>query len=77
MKVHKLKEDWDVTVKPTEAEVIFRKELEDYQNNPEKVWNSEFFGRKLCEVINDGVKSKICNVKPEILIKFKNSMEKG
>ena len=34
MKVHKLKEDWDVTVKPTEAEVIFRKELEDYQNNP-------------------------------------------
>lgn len=34
MKVHKLKEDLDLTVKPTEAEVLFRKELEDYQNNP-------------------------------------------
>ena len=34
MKVHKLKEDLGLTVKPTEAEVIFRKELEDYQNNP-------------------------------------------
>ena len=34
MKVHKLKEDLGLTVKPTEAEVLFRKELEDYQNNP-------------------------------------------
>ncbi len=29
----KIKE-WDVTVEPTDAEVIFRKELEDYRNNP-------------------------------------------
>lgn len=50
--------------------------LEDYQTNPEKVWNSEFFGRKLCEVINDGVKSKIDHVNKDVLVKFKNSMEK-
>lgn len=50
--------------------------LEDYQTNPDKVWNSEFFGRKLCEVINDGVKSKIDHVNQEVLKKYKNSMEK-
>lgn len=50
--------------------------LEDYQSNPDKVWNSEFFGRKLCEVINDGVKTKIDNVNQEVLKKYKNSMEK-
>lgn len=50
--------------------------LEDYQNNPDKVWNSEFFGRKLCEVINDGIKAKIDNVNEEVLRKYKNSMEK-
>ena len=50
--------------------------LEDYQTNPEKVWNSEFFGRKLCEVINDGVKSKIDHVNQDVLKKYKNSMEK-
>lgn len=50
--------------------------LEDYKTNPEKVWNSEFFGRKLCEVINDGVKSKIDHVNQDVLVKFKNSMEK-
>ena len=50
--------------------------IEDYQKDPDKLWNSEFFGRKLCDVINDGIKGKICNVKPEILVKFKNSMEK-
>lgn len=50
--------------------------LEDYQTNPEKVWNSEFFGRKLCEVINDGVKAKINNVNKDVLLKYKNSMEK-
>lgn len=50
--------------------------LEDYQNDPEKLWNSEFFGRKLSEVINDGVKAKIYGVNENVLIKFKVSMEK-
>ncbi len=50
--------------------------MEDYETNPEKLWNSEFFGRKLCEVINDGVKSKIANVNTDVLLKYKNSMEK-
>lgn len=50
--------------------------IEDYKLDPEKLWNSEFFGRKLSDVINDGIKAKISNVKPEILLKFKNSMEK-
>lgn len=50
--------------------------LEDYQTNPDKLWNSEFFGRKLCEVINDGVKAKIDNVNVDVLTKYKNSMEK-
>jgi stage IV sporulation protein A len=50
--------------------------LEDYEDNPEKVWNSEIFGRKLCDVINDGIYSKTNSLSDETLIKFKEALEK-
>ena len=42
----------------------------------DNVWNSEIFGRKLCDVINDGVKSKI-NAIPEVVqYKYKDALNK-
>ena len=40
------------------------------------IWNSEIFGRKLCDVINDGVRSKI-NAIPEVVqYKYKDALNK-
>ena len=40
------------------------------------IWNSEIFGRKLCDVINDGVRSKI-NAIPEVVqFKYKDALNK-
>ena len=50
--------------------------LEDYEDNPEKVWNSEIFGRKLCDVINDGIKAKINAVPDIVQCKYKESISK-
>ena len=45
-------------------------------DNDENVWNSEIFGRKLCDVINDGVKAKI-NAIPEVVqFKYKDALNK-
>lgn len=59
-----------------QAEELINHMKEDYQNDPEKLWNSEFFGRKLCEVICDGVKAKMNAVPDQVLEKFKQTIEK-
>lgn len=50
--------------------------LSDYEENPEKVWNSEIFGRKLCDVINDGIRAKINSVPDIVQCKYKESLSK-
>ena len=64
MKVHKLKEDWDVTVEPADAEVTFRRELDMYKKVffsqplylvcPQFTYEVEIPTEKLEELLNDG-----------------------
>lgn len=52
--------------------------LVEHMSKTEKtnIWNSEIFGRKLCDVINDGVRSKI-NAIPEVVqYKYKDALNK-
>ena len=59
-----------------QAEALINHMLTEYEANPEAIWNSEIFGRKLCDVIKDGIKGKIDNISEEVQNKFKNSLEK-
>lgn len=59
-----------------QAEELINHMVENYENEPEKLWNSEIFGRKLCDVINDGVRAKVTAIPDTVLEKYKNSMEK-
>lgn len=46
------------------------------KNDNESLWNSEIFGRKLCDVINDGVRSKILAVPDVVQYKYKDAINK-
>ena len=59
-----------------QAEELLTHMQEDFENNPEKLWSSEIFGRKLCDVISDGIRSKMNAVPDQVLEKFKSTMEK-
>ena len=59
-----------------QAEALINHMLEKSENNIEELWNSEIFGRKLCDVINDGIYSKINSLSDETLVKFKEGLEK-
>ena len=50
--------------------------LEKSENNIDELWNSEIFGRKLCDVICDGIYAKTRGVSDATLTKFKESLEK-
>ena len=59
-----------------QAEALINHMLEKSENNIEELWNSEIFGRKLCDVINDGIYSKTNSLSDETLLKFKEGLEK-
>ena len=59
-----------------QAEEVINNMINIYENDQEKLWNSEIFGRKLCDVINDGIKSKVNAIPENILDKYKTSIEK-
>ena len=59
-----------------QAEALINHMLEKSENNIEELWNSEIFGRKLCDVINDGIYAKINNISDDTLVKFKEALEK-
>ena len=59
-----------------QAEALINHMLREFEENKEAIWNSEIFGRKLCDVIKDGIKGKIDNISEEVQSKFRNSLEK-
>jgi len=50
--------------------------LNDYKTDPFLLWNSEIFGRKLGDVISDGIKIKVNQVPDNVLTKYNDGITK-
>ena len=50
--------------------------LDSIEENPEKLWNMEFFGKSLSDIVNDSMKSKIKSIPDNSKEKVKNVLEK-
>lgn len=79
--IHLVKVDIESSFEPIigsseQSQMLIDHMITDYQKNPDKLWNSEIFGRKLCDVINDGVKAKIHALPDNVQYKFRESLTK-
>lgn len=59
-----------------QSKQLLDKIMKDYDENPEGIWNSEIFGRKLSEVVNDGIRAKLFLLPENVQYKFRESLEK-
>ena len=59
-----------------QSQVLVDHMIEDFKNDPEKLWNSEIFGRKLCDVISDGIKIKVNQIPETVLTKYNDGITK-
>lgn len=79
--VHMIKVDVESSFEPIigseeQSKKLIEKIMEDYEGDPTGIWNLEIFGRKLSEVVNDGIKAKLYLVPESCQYKFKESLEK-
>lgn len=59
-----------------QSKKLLEKIMEDYEDNPNEIWNTEIFGRKLSEIVNDGIKAKLYLFPDNLQYKLIESMEK-
>lgn len=79
--IHMIKVEVDSSFEPIigtedQSKKLLEKLISDYENNPEQIWDQEIFGRKLSEVVNDGIKAKIYLMPEKIQYKLRESLEK-
>lgn len=59
-----------------QTKMLLEHMIEEYRKDPNLIWNTEFFGQKLANLIVDGVKVKIKEVGPDIEKKYQESLTK-
>lgn len=79
--IHMIKVDVESTFEPMigtqeQSKMLVDSITEDAKDDPLKIWDSTIFGRKLSEVVNDGIKAKLYLLNDTTQYKFRESLEK-
>ena len=79
--IHMIKVDVESSFEPIigteeQSKILIDKIMSDHDKNPDEIWNSAIFGRKLCDVVNDGIKGKLFLLNEQTQYKFRESLEK-
>lgn len=59
-----------------EQSKMLMESLNTDQKEEDLVWNTEFFGKKLCDIVNDSMKSKVKSIPEKSKDKIKNVLDK-
>lgn len=59
-----------------QSEEIVKNMLEDYEDDPKRLWESKMFGKSLFELINDALHTKLDHISPESRSKLSNTLSR-
>ena len=59
-----------------QSEEMVKYMLKEFEADPEKIWNSNMFGKTLYELINDGLNSKLEHMPEESRVKLSETLER-
>lgn len=79
--VHMVKVDVKSEVAPVvgsekQSEDLINYLMSEFEENPEKLWETEIFGKSLHELVKDGITSKLGNMPPNAQEKLQHTLEK-
>lgn len=59
-----------------QSEEIVRNMLEEFEDDPKKLWESKMFGKSLYELVNDGLHAKLEHISPESRNKLSDTLSR-
>lgn len=79
--IHMIKADIETTISPIvgtqeQAEEMVRRLINEYEDDPLKIWSSNIFGKSLYELINDGLDTKIRHLSAESREKLSETLSR-
>lgn len=79
--IHMIKVDVESVFDPIigteeQSKMLIDKLMNSYENDKDSMWSMEIFGRKLSEVVNEGIKSKLYMMPDDVQVKMIECLEK-
>ncbi len=79
--IHMIKADIETEVNPIvgtekQSEDLVHYLLEEFENDPSKLWASNIFGKTLSELVNEGLNNKLYRMSPDAQGKLQETLQK-
>ncbi|MBQ2273761.1 MAG: stage IV sporulation protein A, partial [Clostridia bacterium] len=59
-----------------QSEELVRYLLNEFESDPQKIWDSNIFGKSLYELVNEGLHTKISHLSDDSRLKLRETLEK-
>ena len=79
--IHMIRADIETEVSPIvgsekQSEELVNYLLSEFENDPQKIWESNIFGKSLHELVNEGLQNKLCRMPEDAQEKLKETLER-
>ena len=79
--IHMIRADIETEVSPIvgterQSEELVHYLLSEFENSPEKIWDSNIFGKSLYELVNEGLNNKLTKMPEDARNKLRDTLEK-
>ena len=79
--IHMMKADIKTEVAPvvgseSQSEELVKYLLEGFEEDPQKIWESNIFGKSLNELVNEGLRNKLYHMPADARMKFQETLER-
>ena len=79
--IHLLKANIQTEVAPivgseSQSEELVKYLLEGFEEDPNKIWESNIFGKSLNELVNEGLRNKLYHMPTDARMKFQETLER-
>ncbi len=79
--IHMLKIDTETEVSPIvgsekQSEELVKYLLSEFENDPQKIWESNIFGKSLHELVNEGLQNKLARMPEDAQNKLRDTLQR-
>ena len=79
--IHMMKTRIETEVAPvvgteSQSEELLKYLLDGFEENPHKIWESDIFGKSLSELVNEGLRNKLCHMPVDARSKIQETLER-
>ncbi|MBQ2865466.1 MAG: stage IV sporulation protein A [Clostridia bacterium] len=79
--IHMIRADIETEINPVvgsekQSEDLVQYLLSEFEDSPEKIWDTNIFGKSLSELVNEGLNNKLYKMPDEARAKFRQTLER-